>query len=474
MQPEKRGIAMKHSTVSRAAKQQTLFRDAPVWKAIAALAVPSVFSMLVMILYNMADMFFVGQLGDAAQVAAVSLVGPVFTLLMAVGSMLGGGGCALLAKTLGENRAESARLYSSLAAWGSVVFGVLFGTAMIAARHPLLRFLGVNSEIEPYAATYLSVLAFGAPVMIFSTAFGSIVRAEGAVKEGFLAHLLSTVINIILDPLFILTLRMGVGGAAIATVLGNVAGAGYLVFYVVRRSANFTLSPLPALRNPAALGTLLAIGLPNFVNSTLVGFAHALANQLLIQHGTLAVAGMASASKTTMLISMTQMGISVGVQPLLAYNYGAGNLSRIRETVGKLSLLTIGVGLLLTGICFAGGEQIIALFLKEPDALALGRQFLRLLVLTGPFIGLYYLASSFLQASGNAKTATFVSLLRKGIFLIPLLYAMNALFGMYGNIAAHIAADLLSATAAVLLAVHQYRLLKKHAGKEMRQCTDPN
>lgn len=465
---------MKHSDVSRAAKQQALFQNAPVWTAIATLAVPSVFSMLVMILYNMADMFFVGRLGDAAQVAAVSLVGPVFTLLMAVGSMLGGGGCALLAKTLGESRAESARLYSSHAAWGSVVFGVLFGAGMIAARHPLLQFLGVNSEIEPYAATYLSVLAFGAPVMIFSTAFGSIVRAEGAVKEGFLAHLLSTVTNMVLDPLFILTLGMGVGGAAIATVLGNVVGAAYLIFYILRRSANFTLSPLPALREPLALGALLAIGLPNFVNSTLVGFAHALANQLLVQYGTLAVAGMASASKTTMLISMTQMGITVGVQPLLAYNYGAKNIPRIRETVKKLSLLTLGVGLLLTGSCFLFGRQIVALFLKEPDALALGQQFVRLLVLTGPFLGLYYLASSFLQASGNAKTATFVSLLRQGIFLIPLLYAMNALFGMYGNIAAHIAADLLAAACAALLALRQYRLLKNNAGKELHQCTGPN
>ncbi|WP_367923883.1 MATE family efflux transporter [uncultured Ruthenibacterium sp.] len=458
---------MKQSNISRAAKQQALFQDISVWKAIAALAVPSVFSMLVMILYNMADMFFVGQLGDAAQVAAVSLVGPVFTLLMAVGSMLGGGGCALLAKTLGENRAESAKLYSSLAAWGSVVFGILFGTVMIVARHPLLQFLGVNNEIEPYAATYLSVLAFGAPVMIFSTAFGSIVRAEGAVKEGFLAHLLSTVTNMTLDPVFILTFRMGVGGAAIATVLGNVVGCVYLVFYILRRSANFTLSPFPSIRNPAALGSLLAIGLPNFINSTLVGFAHALANQLLIQYGTLAVAGMASASKTTMLISMTQMGITVGVQPLLAYNYGAKNILRIREAVSKLSLLTLGVGLFLTGICFMEGKQIVALFLKEPDALVLGQQFVRLLVLTGPFLGLYYLASSFLQASGNAKTATFVSLLRQGIFLIPLLYGMNALFGMYGNIAAHIAADLLAASVAAFLALRQYRMLKNNTSKEM-------
>lgn len=433
------------------------------WKAIATLAVPSVFSMLVMILYNMADMFFVGQIGDAAQVAAVSLVGPVFTLMMAVGSMLGGGGCALLAKTLGEDRASYATLYSSLAAWGSVLFGLLFGAVMITARYPLLMFLGVNREMEPYAATYLTVLAVGAPIMIFSTAFGSIVRAEGAVKEGFLAHLLSTVLNIILDPLFILVLRMGVGGAAVATVLGNMAGAGYLAVYVIRRSENFTLSPLPALRNPAALGTLLAIGLPNFINSTLAGFAHALANQLLVQYGTLAVAGMAAASKTNTLISMTQMGITVGVQPLLAYNYGAKNIFRVREAVFKLSMITLSVGLLLMGACFAGGRQIVALFLKNPDALTLGQQFVRILVLTGPLLGLYYLAASFLQASGNAKTATLVSLLRQGIFLIPLLYRMNALFGMYGNIAAHIVADLLAAVTAVVLALQQYRkLVKSH------------
>lgn len=451
---------------SRTAKQQLIFRDRPVWKAIASLAIPSVFSMLVMILYNMADMFFVGQTGNAAQVAAVSLIGPVFTVVMAVGSMLGGGGCALLAKTLGENSAENAKLYSSLAVWSSVAFGGVLGFVLIVARHPILLFWGTNSEIEPYAELYLSVLAVGCPVMVFSTAFGSIIRAEGAVKEGFLAHMISTVLNILLDPLFVLQFGMGIGGAAVATVLSNAVGAGYLIFYILHKSENFTLSPLPAMKKPFAIWRLIAIGLPNFVNSTLVGVAHAMANQLLVRYGTLAIAGMAAASKTNMIISMTQMGITIGVQPLLAYNYGAGNVSRVRETMRKLSLLTVSIGIVLTTFCAFNGKLVVSLFFKEAEALLLGQKFVQLLVLTGPFLGIYYLASSFLQASGNAKIATFVSLLRQGIFLIPLLYAMNNLFGMMGNIVAHIVADIAAAGVAVILSRHQYRiLLKKSAEK---------
>lgn len=451
----------KHPGPGNGTAQEALFRDAPVWKAILSMAVPSVCSMVVMLLYNMADMFFVGQLGDPSQVAAVSLVHPVFTVLMAVGSMLGGGGCALIAKTLGENDHEGARLYSSLAAWAGVLFGLIFAAALLANNGLVLRFLGVNAEIEPYARIYLCVIALGAPVMIFCSAFGNIVRAEGAAKVGMVSHLLSTLCNILLDPLFILRFRMGVGGAAIATVLSNLLGAAYLLHYLLRRSARFTLSPIPAIRQPLAIQKILAIGLPNLVNTTLIGFASALANRLLIAYGTLAVAGMAAASKSTSMISMIQMGITVGVQPLLAYQYGAKDLPRIREILAKTSALTILTGLVMLLFCFFNGNTVIGLFLKEPAALELGRRFIRLLVMTGPFLGVYYLGSSFLQASGNAKAATFVSLLRQGLVLIPLLYLMNALFGMTGNIWAHIAADILAAGGALLLAFRQYRILQK-------------
>lgn len=445
-------------------KQEELFRDTSVWKAISKLAIPSMISMVVMIFYNMADMFFVGQTGDTAQVAAVSIAGPVFTVMMAIGTMLGGGGCVLIARTLGEKDDRRVKLYSSLCCWGSVVFGILFAVLVLIFSDPLLSFLGANEETQGYAKMYLTVLAFGAPVMIFTTGFGGIIRAEGAVKEGMVANLLSTVTNIILDPIFIMVFHLGVGGAAVATVLGNAVGAVYIVSYVTtkgkKKETNFTLSPSYARQDPWEIRKVLTIGVPNAMNSVLVGFASAIANQLLVQYGTIAVAAMAAAGKSTMVISMIQMGICMGVQPLLAYCYGDKNIARIRETLIKLSALTIGIGLSVTVFCLFNSGTLISLFLKEPEALALGREMISLLVLSGPFLGMYYLGSNFLQASGNAAMATLVSMLRQGIFLIPLLYVLNTFFGIKGNILAHVTADIMAAAVAVVLALRQYGKLK--------------
>lgn len=446
-------------------KQEKLFQDAPVWKAIAAMAVPSMITMLVMIFYNMADMFFVGRTGDTAQVAAVSLVGPVFTVMMAIGSMLGGGSCVLIARILGEKDMEKVKLYSSLCCWGSAAFGVVFGGVALLLKTPLLHFLGANGEIWGYAESYLTFLSLGAPVMIFTTAISGIIRAEGSIKEGMYGNLIATVSNVILDPVFILVLGMGAGGAAIATVLANIIGAAYYILYIRFGSTNNTLNPVYACRKPLAIFSIIAIGLPNAMSSVLVGFASAIANQLLVQYGTDAVAAMAAAGKATMVISMIQMGITMGVQPLLAYNYGAKNIPRMKEAVFKLAVLTITIGLSVTLVCVFNGKAVVAVFLKEENVLALGQEMIHLLVLSGPVLGLYYLASTFLQASGNAPLATLVSVLRQGIFLVPLLYLMNYFFQIKGNVLAHVTADYGATLLAVLLAVIQYRKLIKSAGE---------
>ena len=438
-------------------RQEKLFEEAPVWKTIFSLAVPAMVTMLVMIFYNMADMFFVGRTGDTAQVAAVSLVGPVFTVMMAIGTMLGGGGCILIARTLGEKDAESVKLYSSLCCWGSIVSGILFAAIVLAIHRPLLGFLGANEDTWDFARRYLAILAVGAPVMIFASGFGSVIRAEGAVREGMIGNLLGTVGNVVLDPIFILVLGMGVSGAAVATVLGNMIAVAYYLWYVCRGRTNFTLSPAYARKNPLAIGKVLAIGLPNAMSNLLTGFASAIANRLLVQYGTDAVAAMAAAGKATMVISMIQMGITLGVQPLLAYTYGAHNVPRLKETIRKLSALTMGIGSAVTLLCLFQGKAVVAVFLKDEAALALGQQMIHLLVLAGPVLGLYYIASGFLQASGNAVLATVVSVLRQGVFLVPLLYGMNYLFQMKGNVMAHVTADYAAAAVAIALAVYRYR-----------------
>lgn len=285
-------------------KNEALFRTGSVWKSIFSMAVPSIIIILVMVLYNMADMFFVGCLGDTAQVAAVSVVGPVFSILAAVATMLGAGSSAIIARCFGAGEIEQGKICSSLCFWTSFFLGVLVSIGLLVGRVPLLGMLGSNAEIFPYAERYLQVLALGAPCFILSNSMAMLVRAEGAVKEGMIGNLLGTLVNCIFDPLFILVLNFGVSGAAAASVLGNLVATACYLRYIVKHGTVLTVDFRPALKKPQMLGELLAIGLPNGISSLLAGFASSFSNRLLVTHGTAAVAAMAAAGKTTMVISM--------------------------------------------------------------------------------------------------------------------------------------------------------------------------
>ena len=301
-------------------QNESLFRDKPVWSAIFSMAIPSVFTILVMIVYNMADMFFIGRLGDTAQVGAISIVGPVFSLLSAVSTMIGVGGCTTIAKALGGGNTEDARTHASLCGWTFLIFGGVFSAVVLAFTKPLLRVLGAPADMVHYAGIYMRILALGAPVMLFSQGMAMLIRSEGAIKEGLIGNLSGTIVNLILDPVFILGLNWGVAGAAVATVLGNLVGSAYFVSYLLRKSSILNLKPQFALRSPAALFPIMALGLPNALSSILSGLASTFSNRLLSAYGTNAIAAMGAAGKITMLIGLVQMGICKGVQPMKAYN----------------------------------------------------------------------------------------------------------------------------------------------------------
>ena len=317
-------------------KNEALFRTGSVWRAIFTMAVPSVVIIFVMFLYNIADMFFIGCLGDTVQVAAVSVVGPVFSILAAAATMLGAGGCTIIARCLGAGEVGKGRVYSSLCCWAGTLLGVLVCAALLLSGMPLLQMLGSTPETTAYALQYLRVLAVGAPFLILANTAAMLLRAEGAVKDGLIGNLLGTVTNLLLDPLFILVFRWGVTGAAAASVLGNVVATGFYMLYIIRKGTVLTVDPRFALQKPAALGEILTIGLPNGIGSLLSGFASTFSNRLLSAYGTGAIAAMAAAGKTTMLIGMITMAICMGCQPLLAYSYGAGDKRRLRERAGRI------------------------------------------------------------------------------------------------------------------------------------------
>ena len=446
---------------TKSSKYEELFKEQSVWRAIFSMAIPALLTIVIMIFYNLADMFFIAQLGDTAKVASVSIISPVFNIIMALATMIGVGGSTVIANAFGAGETEKAKNAASLCFYSAVALGVIVTLLLYIFQTPLLKLLGTKPDMWADSQTYLQILTGGTVFMLIPSAMGMLVRAEGAVREGMLGNMLGTLINLILDPLFILIFGWGVAGAAAATVIGNIASSAYYVLFVRKHAAVISLDPKRALVTPMDIFPIMALGIPNAASTVLSGFASTFSNNLLSRHGTDAIAAAAAAGKASMLISMVQMGICMGVQPLMAYNYGSRNLSRLKEVLRKTALLTgcIGIGTML--LCLMFRHFIISLFLKEAAVAAMGEQYMLYVMAGAPFLGLVYLSTNFLQATKKATSAIIVSLLRQGLLLIPLLYLMHSLFGFLGLPAAHMAADMGAALIAALIFAREYSRVRE-------------
>ena len=447
-------------------KTEELFERAPVWKSIFKMCLPTVVVMLVMTVYNMADMIFVGQTGIAAQVAAVSLASPFFLLQMTLGTWIGGGGCTVISAALGAKNLEKAKSAGAACTLLRIVSGVLLGGAALLFPNAFLHFFGADAATWDYTAQYLQILALGTPVIVFSNVFANLVRAEGAVQTAVMLNMLGTVANIALDPLFISGLNLGVQGAAIATVLGNILTACGLLFYLRRRDTILTLNIRKAFRTPHVFREIFTLGIPGSVSNLLMSAVNTVTNRIVIAYGADTVAEMGAGGKAGMIVAMVVMAIALGVQPMFAYLYGAGNIARLRETFRKSGILAVSLGIVLSAVCFIFRLPICGLFLKEEALVASAAHITALGLLGMPLIGVYYLAVNYLQSVGKAAQASVLSVLRQGAVYVPLLLLLHNVFGLSGVFYAAPAADILStALAAVLL----YRALRKNRFASVRE-----
>lgn len=440
-------------------QNEKLFRDESIGRVILKTSVPAVFTILLMLIYNMADMFFIGRTGDAMQVAAVALAGPVMSILSGLGTLVGSGGCTAIAIELGKKNEKAAHAMSSFCCWFSLGMGVVSAAVILLGVSPLLGWIGASENTRHFAGTYLGIIALGAPAMIFSSGCANIVRAEGAVKEAMLGNCLGSVVNILLDPLLISVFGMGVAGAAIATVIGNLAALVYFLLYFKRRSA-LSISPRHfTLRREVSL-RVLVLGLPTAIGVLLMSVSSILRNNLVVHYGDVVVAAMGVASKVTMVVGMIQMGICTGVQPVLAYSYGAHSLPRLKAILKRTGLVTVVVGGLLTLAVVAGKDVLVSLFISDAGVRAYGQQIAAVSVVSGPVFGLCYLSTNFLQATDKASYAIVVSLLRQGLFLVPLVVLLNAAAGLNGLIWSQPISDILATVVAVgLFAAHYKKVM---------------
>lgn len=412
--------------------KEDLFQNASISKSVFQMAVPTVISSLVLVIYNMADTFFIGQTHDSLQVAAVSLTNAVFVMYMAIAQLLGIGGSAVISILLGKGESKKAKNASAFCFYGSLIFGVVVGIAIIIFMNPLLRILGSRSETYQYSKDYLFYIAVGAPFIMLANTFGHAVRGEGASKASMIGGMIGTIVNIILDPIFILTFHMGTAGAAIATVLGNVFGCAYYLYFLTRKSQSMSLDFRYFKSCNQVAVRVLSVGVPAGISSALMSIATILLNNALVPYGDTAVAAMGIVTKVYLFIVFVHMGISNGIQPLLGYCYGAGNRKRFMGILKFSSILTVICGSILTLAYIVFSRQIMGVFIEDAEVVQYGIPMLIATSLAGPVLGLMFLSINSMQAINRPLPATILSLCRQGLFFIPLLFILNKVFGLHG------------------------------------------
>lgn len=405
-----------------------IFQKASIPKAVLFNVIPAIVSMLMVLLYNMADTFFIGQTHNAYMLAAVSLATPVFWVFIAVGMLFGVGGTSLISRWLGEGKKEDAKHVSSFCFWGGIGFGVIGMIGILIFADPLSRLVGASSDTLSYVREYLRIIAFGVPFLIISNSFSHIIRAEGNANQAMLGTIFGNVTNIVLDPLMIIGMGMNVRGAAIATVIGNVVSAGYYIWHLTRGSKILSIKFSHYRMSQGIVKGVFSIGIPASLNSFLMSSSNIVVNNLMTGHGDMAVAGLGVAMKVNMLVVMFLFGIGTGIQPVLGYCYGAGNRKRFIGVMKFSCTLALFVGVTMTTVCYLWTNPIVSAFLTDADAFSYGIEFSRIMILSGPILGLLFVMTNAIQAMGAGPSSMVLSISRQGIIYLPVLMSCNLIF----------------------------------------------
>lgn len=396
-----------------------LFEEAPVAKAVAVMAVPTMISMLVVVIYNMADTFFIGQTGDPMQVAAVSLATPVFMVFMALGNLFGIGGSSAISRALGEKKTERAKNISSFCCYGSLGLGVVMALIFLVGMNGILKLIGASANTIDFARDYLTYIAAGGPFIMFGTAFGNILRGEGAAKESMIGNMIGTITNIILDPIMILGLGWGVVGAAIATVIGNMAASLYYLQFFLRKKSSLSIRLRDFKAKDRIAAGVMSIGIPASLNNILMSCANIVLNQVLIGYGDTPVAAMGVAMKSNMLVVLLQIGLCSGIQPLIGYNYGARNKKRLLKVFRFTGMCAVVIGTFLTVVMVMARQAVIQAFIDDSQVIAYGIQMVIALQMSGPVLGILFLCINTLQGMGKAIPSLVLTICRQGLIFIP-------------------------------------------------------
>lgn len=444
-----------------------LFEKMPVGKALLTMAIPTVISQLITMIYNLADTVFIGMSNDPNKVAAASVVGILFFMLNALSNLFGVGGGSLLSRLLGEKKEDDARRVGAFSIYGSLVLAAVYSSACFLFIEPLARLLGATDAILDYAVSYLFwvVVVGGIPSTVGLT-MSHLLRSAGYSRESGIGLALGGISNILLDPLFmfvILPPGNEVTGAAIATMLSNVITLVFFIFtyYRLRNKSVLTMSPKLARVDKKTFGAILSIGLPSTLTTLLANITGIVKNNLTVSYGEVRLAAYGIVMKADMLPLNIGMGLCQGMMPLVAYNYAAKNYPRMREFTRKAQIYGMATACFFIAVYELLPRQIIMLFIRDAETVKYGTEFLRIACLATPFMIANFQKVFCLQAMGKGKESLLLGVCRQGLFAIPILLILNRFVGLYGVVAAQAISDSLTFILATFIYRRVYNKLLK-------------
>ena len=443
-----------------------LFEQTPVHRAVMTMTIPTVISSLVMVLYNLADTYFVGMLNNPIQNAAVTLAAPVLLAFNAVNNLFGVGTSSMMSRALGRKNYDAVRRSSAIGFYFALVAGILFSAGVTTFRPPLLQLLGSTEETAAATAEYLLwTVSWGAVPAILNVVLAFFVRAEGATFHASIGTMSGCLLNIVLDPIFILPqgLDMGAAGAGLATFLSNCAAC--LYFFVLlfwkRKTTFVCLNPAMLRWEGPIIAGICAVGIPSSIQNLLNVTGMTVLNNFTAVFGSDAVAAMGISQKINMVPMYIAMGVSQGIMPLVSYNYGSGNVRRMREVILFAAKLSLSFLVAVTAGYFFASGQLVGLFMKNEAIIAYGSRFLRAMCLSLPFMCTDFLAVGVFQSCGLGGRALAFAILRKIVLEIPALYILNSLLPLYGLAYAQFTAEFVLAIAAVVVLSRLFRSLEQ-------------
>lgn len=430
------------------------------------LAIPTVLSSLVMVLYNLADTYFVGMLNDPIQNAAVTLAAPVLLAFNAVNNLFGVGTSSMMSRALGKKDYDTVTRCSAFGFYCTLLFGVILSIGCRLSGGSLLTLLGAREENLAATGAYLRwTVYFGAVPSILNVVLAYLVRSEGASLHASIGTMSGCLLNIILDPLFILPggLNMGAAGAGLATFLSNCVACGYFfLLLLVRRGKTYVcVDPRKfGFRREIVLG-IFAVGIPASIQNLLNVTGMTILNNFASDFGSDAVAAMGIAQKLNMIPIQISLGTGQGVMPLISYNYASGNISRLKKAFSFTAKIALGLLSAMLAVYLICAPALVRMFMENAAIVAYGTRFLRGMCLALPFLGFDFLAVGVFQATGKGSLSLLFAVLRKVILEIPALFLLNRLFPLYGLAYAQAVAEVLLSIAAAVVLAHLFRTWSK-------------